>query len=148
MPGYPDATELLGAVRDFVAGLPLEGRDAFHAKVAANVLAIVMREIAEEPDAVEAAVLLPLSSSPPMPGPNVTLSDLTLGLRVRGEDGYKEVDGSIAATVCARLRDGTLTLATPGLLDALVAATTARLTVDNPRYATLARLTAQLPPRG
>ncbi len=42
----PTTTELVAAVREFVTGLRLEGRDAFHAKVAANVLAIVERELA------------------------------------------------------------------------------------------------------
>ena len=106
MPGSPNASELLNAVRDFITGLPLEGRDAFHAKVASNVLAIVERELAMKPEVIEAEVL-------PYP----------------------------VAELCAPLRDGTLTPATPGLIDALITATTARLGVDNPRYATLARLT-------
>ncbi len=104
MAGHPSAAELVAAVRVFLAKLPLAGRDAFHARVAANALAIVERELA----------------APPSPAP--------LGL---GD-----------AELCARFRAGTLDAATPGLLDALIVATCARLSVDNPRYATLARLAA------
>jgi hypothetical protein len=102
MAGHPSAGELVAAVREFVAGLALEGRDGFHAKVAANVLAIVERELAA-PSTV--AVF-----------------------------GLSEID------LCGAIRAGKLTVATPGLIDALIVATVARLKVDNPRYSTLARL--------
>ena len=49
----PTAVELLHAVRDFLKEdvLPrLEGRERFHARVAANVVAIVAREIETEED--------------------------------------------------------------------------------------------------
>jgi hypothetical protein len=108
MAGHPDAAALVAAVREFIAGLALDGRDGFHAKVAANALAIVERELAQNPDAAEAAAI-----------------------------------GMTRAAVCERLRDGRLTLATPGLLDALVAANLARLAVDNPRYSTFLRRTAE-----
>ena len=108
MAGHPSAAELVTAVREFIAGLPLTGRDAFHARVAANALAIVARELAAPP-----------------PPPVFGLDD---------------------AAVCAAIRVGTFDAATPGLLDALVAATRARLAVDNPRYATLARLQEAPPP--
>lgn len=47
MAGYPDAATLVEAVRGFLEGVEgkLDGRDAFHAKVAGNVLAIVAREL-------------------------------------------------------------------------------------------------------
>ncbi len=102
MAGHPSAAELVAAVRAFLAALPLEGRDAFHAKVAANALAIVERELGASP--------------PPAP---LGLSD---------------------AELSAAIRAGRLDAATPGLIDALIAATCARLAVDNPRYPTLARL--------
>ena len=44
------------------------------------------------------------------------------------------------AELSAAIRAGRLDAATPGLIDALIAATCARLAVDNPRYPTLARL--------
>jgi len=47
----PDAVELLTAVRDFLEGeaVPrLSGRERYHARVAANVVAIVARELESE----------------------------------------------------------------------------------------------------
>ncbi len=57
--GHPTALQLLEAVRLFLkqAEGALSGRLAFHAKVAANTLAIVERELALEPDGAEAAAL-------------------------------------------------------------------------------------------
>ena len=101
MPGRPSSVELLDAVQAFLAALPLAGRDAFHAKVAGNVLAIVAREIAA------------------------------------GRLGAAADDAALSG----RIRAGEVDAATPGLIDALIAATCARLAVDNPRYPTLARLT-------
>jgi hypothetical protein len=58
---HPTATQLLEAVQLFLkeAETELQGRLAFHAKVAANTLAIVGRELALQPDVVEAAVFEP-----------------------------------------------------------------------------------------
>jgi aminoglycoside phosphotransferase (APT) family kinase protein len=42
----PTATELVEAVREWVGGLPLDGRDAFLARVATRVLGTVERELA------------------------------------------------------------------------------------------------------
>ena len=53
MHDQPSATELIGAVRDFlrnVAMKQLEGHAAFHARVASNVLDIVERELALGPE--------------------------------------------------------------------------------------------------
>ncbi len=108
MAGHPSAAELVAAVRAFVAGLELNGREAFHARVAANALAIVERELAAVP-------------APP-------------------------VLGHSDADLCAAIRAGTIGIDTPGLVDALIVATCARLTVDNPRYATLARLASATGP--
>ncbi|MFN3591123.1 MAG: DUF6285 domain-containing protein [Thermaurantiacus sp.] len=57
--GHPTALELLEAVRLFLkeAESALEGRQAFHAKVAANVLSIVRREMQQAPETAEAAAL-------------------------------------------------------------------------------------------
>jgi hypothetical protein len=56
---HPSAAQLLEAVRLFLkeAEGALTGRLAFHAKVAANSLAIVERELAQDPDGAEAAAL-------------------------------------------------------------------------------------------
>ena len=45
----PSAPELVAAVRDWVRGLSLTGHDAFLARVAANALGIVERELLAEP---------------------------------------------------------------------------------------------------
>jgi hypothetical protein len=62
---HPTAEQLLAAVRLFLkeAEGQLSGRLAFHAKVAANSLAIVEREIAQQPDAAEAQALTPFGGA-------------------------------------------------------------------------------------
>jgi hypothetical protein len=59
---HPTAAQLLAAVQLFLkeAEGQLTGRLAFHAKVAANALATVERELAQDPDAAEAAAFAPL----------------------------------------------------------------------------------------
>jgi hypothetical protein len=59
------AEQLLEAVRLFLkeAEGQLSGRLAFHAKVAANSLAIVEREIAQDPDGAEATALAPFGGA-------------------------------------------------------------------------------------
>lgn len=106
---HPTASDLLGAVQLFLkeAEAALPGRLGFHAKVAGNALGIVMRELAENPDAAEAAAFAP--------------------------------QGGVAA-VCQALRDGRLQPDDTALQAAIRAAVLARLSVDNPRYATFARL--------
>jgi hypothetical protein len=110
----PTLIELVTAVRDFVEqqAMPkLEGRDAFHARVAVNALGIVARQLELAPEA-EAAELA----------------------RLRALLGH---DGELAAQnreLCARIRDGSLGLDTPGLAEHLRATTLAKLAVDQPRY--------------
>lgn len=105
-----EAADLVDAVEAFLRQLEaeLDGRRAFHAKVAANALAIAARELRQQPAAVEAAALAELASNP--------------------------------ADACARIRAGTWTTETPGLLNALEAGIAARLAVDNPKFSTLGRL--------
>ena len=112
------AQALVEAVAGFLAEVEgaLSGRQAFHAKVAANALAIVARELAQAPRATEAAAL----------------ADFL------GHDA--SLDG-LRAELCGRLRSGQLTPETPGLVDALTTATLAKVAVDNPRYSTYRRLT-------
>lgn len=84
----PDAVELLNAVRDFLAGevVPrLSGRERYHARVAANVVAIVAREIETEEDHLvsEWQRLGALLDEPaPAPGARQELRD---GVRARSE---------------------------------------------------------------
>jgi hypothetical protein len=112
-----EAVTLITAVAEFLKGIEgeLSGRSAFHAKVAGNALAIAARELEQEPQATEQAALA----------------------------GFLEHDAGLdglRAELCGRLRSGQLTPETPGLLEALTAVAVAKLSVDNPRYATLGRL--------
>lgn len=110
----PTPSELVAVVREFLErqALPaLEGRVAFHARVAANALAIVERELERGAEAAEAE-----------------------SRRLRDLLGH---DGPLAAQnreLCRRLRSGELGLGTPGLLEHLRATTLAKLAVDQPRY--------------
>jgi hypothetical protein len=112
-----DAVMLVEAVAEFLRGIEgdLAGQKAFHAKVAANALAIVARELAERPAVAEAAALAEFI-------------------------GHQGTLAALRAELCGRLRAGQLTPETPGLLEALTLATVAKLAVDNPRYSTLARI--------
>ena len=114
MQDHPTAEQLVGAVRDFlerVAMPKLEGHAAFHARVAANALAIVERELRLAPaqDAAERERLRALL----------------------GRDGTLEEQNR---ELCRRLRAGELGPDTPGLMEHLRATTLAKLAVDQPRY--------------
>ena len=112
-----EAVVLITAVADFLKSIEpeLSGRSAFHAKVAGNALAIVAREMEQHPQAAEQAALA-------------------------GFLGHDAGLDALRAELCGRLRSGQLTPETPGLLEALQVAVVAKLSVDNPRYATLGRL--------
>jgi hypothetical protein len=106
---HPTATQLIEAVQLFLkeAEGELKGRLAFHAKVAGNALAIVARELAQQPDAAEERALAPFGG---------------------------------ADALCEGLRSGALDPMDKGLLVAIRQGVLARLSVDNPRYATFSRL--------
>lgn len=114
---------LVDAVADFLRGIEgdLAGQKAFHAKVAANALAIVARELAQRPAVAEQAALAAFI-------------------------GHQGSVAALRAELCGRLRAGQVTPETPGLLEALTVAVVAKVAVDNPRYATLARLSASAAP--
>ena len=112
-----EAVTLVTAVADFLKSIEpeLTGRSAFHAKVAANALGIVARELEQAPREAERAALA-------------------------GFVGHDAGLDALRAEICGRLRAGQLTPETPGLLEALTEAVVAKARVDNPRYSTLARL--------
>ena len=118
MAGHPDAAELIAAVRGFLASVEsrLSGREAFHAKVAGNVLAIVERELRQQPETVERDALAALL-------------------------GHDADVALLRTELCAALREGRIDVETPGLVDALIEATLAKLAVDNPKFSTFRRLT-------
>ncbi len=120
----PNLTELVTAVREFLEdqALPqLEGRTAFHARVAANALAIVERQLALGPEA-EAAE-------------RTRLCDL-LGRTDRDADLE-----SLTRDLCRRIRDGELGIDSPGLTEHLRLTTLDKLAVDQPRYSGYRRAT-------
>jgi hypothetical protein len=114
MQDRPDPQALLGAVRDFLQNdaLPqLEGRAKLHARVAANVVALVQRqlEFAPRSDAAELARLRALLAR----------------------------DGSLVelnAELARRIRQAELEPDDAALLDHLWAASLEKLAVDNPGY--------------
>jgi hypothetical protein len=110
----PSAAQLVAAARDFLerVALPeLRGHSAFHARVAANALAIVERELAlgAEQDAAERERLRALL----------------------GSDGPLEAQNR---ELCRAIRAGAIGPDTPGLLEHLRATTLAKLAVDQPNY--------------
>lgn len=116
----PSNTEIIAAVKHFldtVAAPQLTGHAAFHARVAANVLATVMRDLEHRPaaDAAAAARLQTLIG----PQPGASLEQMNRAL-------------------CAAIRNGRIGLATPGLLAHLKLTTIDQLNVDQPNYSGLA----------
>jgi len=119
----PSAIELLRAVRSFIQdqAIPrLEGRAAFHGRIAVNALAIVERglELGPAQDAAERERLEALL----------------------GRSGSLE---ELNRELCRRIRAGELDLDTPGLLRHLRQTTLAKLAVDQPRYAACRRATGE-----
>jgi hypothetical protein len=115
----PSAIELLRAVRSFIedqAIRRLEGSAAFHARIAANALAIVERGLELGP-AQEAAERNRLEA---LLGRTGSLDELNREL-------------------CRRIRSGEMNLDTPGLAAHLRETTIAKLAVDQPRYAAYRR---------
>jgi hypothetical protein len=112
-----EATTLIEAVQLFLAELEpeLKGRRAFHAKVAGNALGIVLRELAQQPQVKEQALLA-------------------------GVMGQVAPLDALRSRLCDELRAGTKGDGTPGLVDALLAVALAKCAVDNPRYSTFKRL--------
>jgi hypothetical protein len=120
----PSAIELLRAVRSFIedqAIRRLEGRAAFHARIAVNALAIVERGLELGP-AQEAAERERLE-------------------RLLGRTGTLD---ELNRELCRRIRSGEMDLDTPGLAAHLRETTLAKLAVDQPRYAAYRRATGEL----
>ncbi len=126
----PSAAELVRAVAAFLReeALPaLEGRNAYLARVSANTLDIVARELESAPgaDAAERARLLAL-------------------LGRDGADGASLLE--LNAELCRRIESGDLDADTPGLLAHLWSTTLAALAVDQPGYSGYRRALDEAPP--
>ena len=110
----PTLLEIVIAVREFIEqkAIPaLSGHTAFHARVAANALAIAEREIAAGGPAADAekARLVKLL------GRSGTLDELNRAL-------------------CVRIAAGEMTLETPGLAEHLKQTTLDKVAIDQPGY--------------
>ncbi|MGD0191505.1 MAG: DUF6285 domain-containing protein [Rhizomicrobium sp.] len=117
MMDQPSMRELVDAVRTFLEtrAMPeLKGHTAFHARVAANALAIVVRQLdtADKSGGEETERLKALL------GRDGTLDELNREL-------------------CARIRKGEFTLATPGLAAHLEKTTRDKVEIDQPNYSGL-----------
>ncbi len=126
----PSAAELVRAVAAFLRdeALPaLEGRNAYLARVSANTLEIVAREIEAAPAAAaaERARLLAL-----------------LG---RSDDDDATLV-QLNAELCRHIETGSIGADTPGLLAHLWTTTLAALAVDQPGYSGYRRALEEAPP--
>jgi len=119
MMDQPSMRELVEAVRDFIEqkAIPeLKGHTAFHARVAANALGIVARELAL--------------------GPKSAADEKERLAALLGHDGALE---ELNRELCRRIRDGQFTLDTPGLAEHLAVTTREKVEIDQPNYAGLKR---------
>jgi hypothetical protein len=114
MQDRPSPSEIIGAVAAFLKNVvapDTTGATSFQARVAANALEMMKRELDTAPaeDAAELARLKTLLSA------DASLFDLNVEL-------------------CRRIEAGEVDLATPGLKDHLWMTTLAKLAVDQPTY--------------
>jgi hypothetical protein len=119
MMDQPSMRELVEAVRDFIEqkAMPeLKGHTAFHARVAANALSIVMRELELEPRSAK--------------------DELARLQKLLGRDGILD---ELNRELCRRIRDGAFTLDTPGLAEHLTITTRDKVAIDQPNYSGLMR---------
>lgn len=116
----PTADELLEALQEYLSGdlaARVSGADAFHLRVAGNVLAIVRREMARG-----------------------TLMQEQAAARFAGLTGRSGDLPELTSQLCNAIRSGTIAPDDPVLLDVLREVAADRLAVDNPRYATYRRV--------
>lgn len=114
MMDQPSALELVTAVKEFIEkhAMPqLQGHTAFHARVAANALGIVQRELEFGPaaNAAEQARL-----------------EAMLGIKGSLEELNREL--------CKRIRSGAIGMETPGIGEHMRATTYAKVGIDQPSY--------------
>jgi hypothetical protein len=122
MMDQPSMRELVEAVRDFIeqrAIAELKGHTAFHARVAANALSIVVRELANG-------------------GPSGEAERERLK-RLLGRDGSLL---DLNRELCQRIRAGEIGFETNGLAEHLTITTRDKVAIDQPNYSGLKRLLA------
>jgi hypothetical protein len=110
---HPRTEELAEAVGAWIDQIrpTLDPRNAFLARVAANALATVGRELTQGPAAQARAVGL--------------MSELL---------GHGGTHGDLNAELCSRIRSGELTVDSPGLLSLMQATAKDQLAIDQPSY--------------
>jgi hypothetical protein len=114
MQDHPTPSEILGAVARFLKEVVVaetKGHTSFNARVAANALEMMRRQLDTAP-AAEAAELRSLEA-------------------ILGQTGDLH---ALNAELSRRLAEGELTLQTPGLAEHLWKTTLAKLAVDQPTY--------------
>ena len=117
MMDQPSMRELVEAVRDFLEqrAMPeLKGHTAFHARVAANALCIVARELEQ--------------------GPQSAKDEAARLAKLLGHDGTLE---DLNRELCKRVREGSFSLETPGLAEHLTITTRDKVAIDQPNYSGL-----------
>ena len=110
---HPRTEELAESVRLWIDEIrpSLDPRNAFLARVAANAMATISRELTQGP-AAESAAVAGMAS-------------------VLGHEGeFAELNTEL----CARIRSGELTVETPGLLAALQVIARDQIAIDQPNY--------------
>ena len=115
----PSSRELIEAVKSFIDGTVmanLTGHAAFHARVASNALAIVLREIDMRPSAEHAECE-----------------------RLQGllDDVDTRDVHELNRRLCEKIKSGGMSLNTPGLLEHLKTTTIEQLLIDQPKYSGL-----------
>ena len=117
MMDQPSMLELVEAVREFLEkrAMPeLKGHTAFHARVAANALGIVARELSQ--------------------GPSSLAEEKARLAALLGHDGSLE---ELNRELCRRIREGVMGLETPGLAEHLEKTTRDKVGIDQPNYSGL-----------
>lgn len=120
MMDQPSIKELVDVVREFLEkrAMPeLKGHTAFHARVAANALGIVSRELAL--------------------GPKSASEEHARLVRLLGQTGSLE---ELNRELCHRIRDGRIDLDTPGLAEHLTLSMRDKVAIDQPNYSGLKQL--------
>lgn len=117
MMDQPSMLELVNAVRDFIEkrAMPeLKGHTAFHARVAANALGIVARELSL--------------------GPKVLGEEHERLKKLLGRDGTLD---ELNRELCRRIREGSMGLNTPDLAAHLEQTVRDKVAIDQPNYSGL-----------
>lgn len=119
MHDQPSISELVQAVKSFIdetAAPQLKGHAAFHARVASNALATILRDLEQRPTA-ETAERIGL-------------------IALLGADENQTTE-ALNRDLSQRIHSGEITVDTPGLLAHLKRTTMAQVEIDQPRYSGL-----------